>query len=100
MCGVIPWWGIERHGWSLGAGCGNQTSPAYPASWPLSSARAIASRSQILPRAVLTMYAPRFILAISASSNQRVVEEVLGLGMEGRVDRDRVAEVHHRLGVR
>ncbi len=28
------------------------SSPAYPASWPLSSARAIASRSQIFPRAV------------------------------------------------
>ena len=28
MCGVMPWWGIVRQGWSFGAGCGNQTSPA------------------------------------------------------------------------
>ena len=34
MCGVMPWCGIVRHGWSAGAGCGNHTSPAYPASWP------------------------------------------------------------------
>ncbi len=27
-CGVMPWCGMERHGWSCGAGCGNQTSPA------------------------------------------------------------------------
>ena len=33
---------------------GNHTSPAYPASRPLSSAAATASRSQILARAVLT----------------------------------------------
>ena len=28
MWGVMPWWGIVRHGWSAGAGCGYQTSPA------------------------------------------------------------------------
>ena len=28
VCGVMPWWGIARHGWSRGAGWGNQTSPA------------------------------------------------------------------------
>ena len=28
MCGVMPWCGIVRQGWSCGAGCGNQTSPA------------------------------------------------------------------------
>ena len=28
MCGVMPWWGIVRQGWSAGAGWGNQTSPA------------------------------------------------------------------------
>ncbi len=60
----MPWWGMVRHGWSFGAGCGNQTSPAYPASWPLSRARTTASRLAILPRAVLTRKAPRFILAI------------------------------------
>jgi hypothetical protein len=32
--------------------------------------------------------------------DQGVVEEVLGLRMEGRVDRDHVADRHHRLGVR
>ena len=35
----MPWCGIVRHGWSLGGGWGNQTSPAYPASRPLSKAR-------------------------------------------------------------
>jgi hypothetical protein len=44
----------QSQGWSFGAGCGNQTSPAQPASCPLSSVRTIASRSQILPRAVFT----------------------------------------------
>jgi hypothetical protein len=28
VCGVMPWWGIVRQGWSFGAGWGNQTSPA------------------------------------------------------------------------
>ena len=42
--------------------------------------------------AVLTMYAPRFILAIRASSNRSQDG--------GRVDRDHVADTHHRLGVR
>src|SRR5680860_1774947 len=32
--------------------------------------------------------------------DEGVVEEVLGLGMEGRVDRDHVADTHQRLGVR
>src|SRR6266516_1908214 len=32
--------------------------------------------------------------------DEGVVEEVLGLRMEGRVDRDHVADGHHRLGVR
>ena len=31
--------------------------------------------------------------------DERVVEEVLGLRMEGRVDRDHVADGHQRLGV-
>ena len=36
--GVIAWCGIVLQGWSAGGGWGNQTSPAYPASWPLSRA--------------------------------------------------------------
>ncbi|GGW51690.1 hypothetical protein GCM10010320_35680 [Streptomyces caelestis] len=28
MCRVMPWCGIVRQGWSAGAGCGYQTSPA------------------------------------------------------------------------
>lgn len=28
MCGVMPWCGMLRQGWSRGAGCGNHTSPA------------------------------------------------------------------------
>ena len=81
MCGVIAWLGIVRQGWSLGGGCGNQTSPAYPASWPLSSARTMASRSQILPRAVFTMYDPRFILPMSASLNMCSVSGCRGQWM-------------------
>ena len=54
---------------SGGSASRTETSPAYPPSCPDSSARTIASRSQILPRAVLMRYAPRFILPNNVSLN-------------------------------
>ena len=86
MWGVMPWWGMVRHGWSAGAGCGYQTSPAYPASWPLSRARTIASRSTISAAGGVDQVGPATHLA-----DQLVVEHVLCLGVQRRVDGDHVA---------
>lgn len=75
---------IVRHGWSrcatlskqfdssdisrlTGAGWTAHTSPAYPLSWPLLTAAAMASLSQMAPRAVLTSQAP-FLKLLSRSS--------------------------------
>src|SRR5207247_11149428 len=54
-------------------------------------------------RVAVADLAPRGVDDIRAAlhlGDQGVVEEVLGLRMEGRVDRDHVADTHQRLGVR
>ena len=58
---------MSRQGWSAGAGWTSQTSPAYPAMWPLLRASTIAMRSQMAPRAVLTIQAPFFILEMASA---------------------------------
>ena len=86
---------VMRHrapGMILGARLREPDIAGVPGQLPALSARTMASRSQILPRAVFTRYAPRFILAISASLNMCSVS-----GCSGAVDRDHVADADHRL---
>lgn len=63
ICGVIPWWGIVRHGRSSGAGCGNHTSPheelEVAAPEPLSSQQAL-----------VTSTAAKAVVAIARSSQR------------------------------
>ena len=92
MCGVMPWWGIVRHRWSFGAGCGNHTSPAYPASCP--------DAAHIRSRRGRDLAARRVddVGAALHAPDHRLVEQALGLRVERRVDRHHVAVGHHVLG--
>ena len=85
-------YGIARHGWSAGGGCGYQTSPAYPASCPDSSAPhgvAVHDRS------------PRGVDDVGASLHvpeQLVVEQLVGFRDERAVDREHVYAGGQRSG--
>jgi hypothetical protein len=90
----MPWCGIVRHGWSLGAGCGNQTSPRI-------TGKLIAFEGAD-DGVTVADFAARSVHEISATlhfGEKLVVEEALGFRMKWRIDRDDVADLDHVLEI-
>ena len=95
MCGVMPWWGIVRHGWSL------RRRLREPHVARVSGELAALQRPH--DGVAIADFAARGVHDVGAAlhlGDELVVEEVLGLWMQRRVDRHHVADLHERLHVR
>ena len=94
MCGVMPWCGIVRQGWSLRRRLRKPDVARVTGELP-----ALERPHDGVAVADLAARRVDEVGAALHRADQRVVEQMLRLGVQRAVDRDHVADAHHRLDV-